>query len=169
MSRSSKIRIRDARGTAIAETAIVTVLLLGLALGVAEFGMILSRVHTMTTLSREGANLAARGSSLQEATDITMANGSDIDLSGHGGVVASRLLVQGGTPRVVEQIATAGYSGSSRIGDVGDDAMGVDSWGMVDGQSVYVMELFYQYEPITPFAGVVDQVIPETLYERAVF
>jgi hypothetical protein len=55
------------------------------------------------------------------------------------------------------------------MGDVGDDALGVENWDLQDGQAVYVMEIFYDYEQLTPFGALVDVAVPDGLYERAVF
>lgn len=164
-----KSQLSDTRGTAIVETAMVVTILLALALGVVEFGNALSREHTITSLSREGANLAARGATLQEAVDVTMTNGTSIGLSSRGGVVATRVQVMGGTPQVMEQKSSVGYASVSRVGKVGAKASGMDQWGVVDGQSLYVVEVFYDYNQITPFGRVVNVVVPSQLYERAVF
>ena len=162
-------RATNDRGTITVETAVVTVLLLSIVLGIVEFGNAYSLVHTMTSLSREGANLAARGTSLEKSVDTVVDNGSTIQLGDKGGVVATRIVVSGGDPKVVEQFATGGYEGRSRMGDVGEDALGVENWGLQDGQAVYVMEVFYDYEQLTPFGTLVDVAVPEGLYERAVF
>lgn len=162
-------RAANDRGTITVETAIVTIILLSMVLGIVEFGNAYSLVHTMTSLSREGANLAARGTSLEKSVDTVVDNGSTIRLAEKGGVVATRIVVSGGDPKVVEQFATGGYEGRSRMGDVGDDALGVENWDLQDGQAVYVMELFYDYEQLTPFGALVNVAVPEGLYERAVF
>ncbi|MGH7559181.1 MAG: TadE/TadG family type IV pilus assembly protein [Gemmatimonadota bacterium] len=162
-------RIDNDRGTITVETAIVTIVLLAMGLGIVEFGNAYSLVHTMTSLSREGANLAARGTSLEKSVDTVLDNGSSIGLADQGGVIATRILVSSGDAKVVEQYATGGYSGLSRMGDVGEDAQEVEDWNLQDGQAVYVMELFYDYEQLTPFGTLVDVAVPEGLYERAVF
>jgi Flp pilus assembly protein TadG len=162
-------RLRDDRGTAVVEAALVTAILGGLALAIIEFGNAYSQAHTLTSLSREGANIAARGTELSVAVDIVMANGAEIGLSSRGGVVGTRIDMIDGTPEVVEQVASAGYAGDSHIGEVGDPAQGTAGWDMVEGQTVYAMELFLDYQELTPFAEFAEVVIPEVLYEMAVF
>lgn len=162
-------RLRDERGTAVVEAALVTALLGALALAVIEFGNAYSQAHTLTSLSREGANIAARGTELNEAIAIVMTNGDEVNLVSHGGAVGTRIEVIDGTPEVVEQVASSGYSGRSMIGEVGDPAQGVATWDLVEGQTVYAMELFLDYQELTPFAAFAEIALPEVLYERAVF
>jgi hypothetical protein len=156
-------------GTATVETALVGGILLMLALGIVEFGTAYSAAHTLSGLSREGANLAARGTSLGESIEVTMENGSDLGLSARGGAIASRIVMEDGTPVLEEQVASGSYAGQSRIGNAGDEVPSAAGWGMRDGQIVYVMEVFYDYEAVTPFNALTGVVVPEVLYERAIF
>jgi hypothetical protein len=167
MSRFS--RTRGERGNALIETVLVSMILLGMVLGIVEFGTALSREHTLTSLSREGANLAARGSSLGESVDVVMTNGSTIGLASKGGAIATRIIVTAGAPLIVGQSASVGYGGLSHVGNVGDTATGMDDWGLVDGQSVHTMEVFYTNDQITPFGSLMGVFVPTQLYERAVF
>jgi hypothetical protein len=159
----------DEAGTAIVEFAIVTPLLLMLVLGVIEYGNVFSNVHTLASLSREGANLASRGATLPVVLDNVMGNGVDIGLSSRGGVVASRLIVTGGVAKVDEQVSSTGYSGKSHVGPANGPATGTGTWGLQEGQIVYVVELFYRYDTVTPLEAVVGIGVPDTLYERAIF
>jgi hypothetical protein len=159
----------DERGTAIVEFAIVTPLLLMLVLGVIEYGNVFSNVHTLASLSREGANLASRGATLPVVVDNVMSSGADIALSGRGGVVASRLIVSGGVAKVDEQVSSTGYAGKSHVGAAKGPATGTGTWGLQEGQIVYVVELFYRYDTVTPLEAVVGIGVPDTLYERGIF
>jgi hypothetical protein len=153
-------RTRDERGNALIETVLVSMILLGMVLGIVEFG---------TALSREGANLAARGSSLGESVNVVMTNGSSINLAGQGGAIATRIIETAGAPLIVGQSASIGYAGLSQVGNIGDTAAGMDDWGLVVGQSVHTMEVFYNYNQITPFGSMMGVLVPTQLYERAVF
>jgi hypothetical protein len=84
-------------------------------------------------------------------------------------VVASRIFVQGGSPDIDEQVASGGYEGKSRLGAAGTPATNVGSWGLQEGQIVYVVELFYRYDNITPLKDLAGIGVPDTLYERGVF
>jgi hypothetical protein len=161
--------IRQERGQELAEAAIILPILLIMAFAVIEFGNAYSIVHTMAGLSREGANLAARGTSLDTTLQIVLTNGSDISLSAQGGTVVTRVQVQSGTPVVIGQVASPGYSGLSRIGTVGNPAQDVGSWGLQAGQDVYAVEIFYRYDQLTPLGNIIGPAVPDTLYERTVF
>jgi hypothetical protein len=161
--------LADEAGTALVEFAMVGSLLLMLALGVIEYGNVFSDVHTLTSLSREGANLAARGATLTEVIATVLGNGGDIALPTHGGAVATRIGVRGGAATVDQQEASPGFAGRSRLGGVGGPASGVGGWNLQEGQTVYVVELFYRYDTITPLRSVVGIAVPDTLYERGIF
>lgn len=83
--------------------------------------------------------------------------------------MASRLQVQSGTARVREQGASTGFGGRSLIGGAGAPAAGTGTWGLTEGQVVYVVEIFYNYNRVTPIQDVLGIGPPATLYERAVF
>jgi Flp pilus assembly pilin Flp len=159
----------DERGTALVEFAMVASLLLVMVLGVVEYGNAFSAVHTLSSLSRESANLAARGATLQQAIDAALAGGAELGLASRGGVVASRIAMRDGAPLVEEQAVSPGWGGGSRLGGPGDPAPEAAGWGLAEGQIVYTVEIFYGYEPVTPFQGAFGLGIPEVLYERGIF
>ena len=161
--------VAEQAGTALVEFAIVTPLLLMMLLGVIEYGNVFSSVHTLASLSREGANLASRGSTLPVVVDNVLTSGSDIGLASRGGVVVSRLVVQGGVAKVDDQVSSTGYGGKSHMGAAKGPAAGTGTWGLQEGQIVYVVELFYRYDTVTPLESVVGIGVPDTLYERGIF
>ena len=169
MSRSSTERLRCERGQAAVELALVLPLLLIILLGVIEFGRAFEMRHAISGLSREAANLAARGTSLQQAVTVTLSNGADLELDSRGGVVASRIVVDDGEVIVDEQEASAGYAGRTRIGLEGARVAGIEVSGLTSGESLYVVEVFYDYSTVTPLAALTNAVFPEELYERSVF
>jgi Flp pilus assembly pilin Flp len=162
-------RFSDDRGAATVEFALVAPILLIIMLGVIEFGRAFERVHAIVGISRESANLAARGTSLQQSAQVAMNSGSDIELSKYGGVIASEVVGQGKVAVVKAQYATAGYAGKSRIGNVGSPAAQLASRNLQAGQSAFVVEVFYKYKAVTPLSRLSDVVFPSTLYERSVF
>ncbi|MBW3560774.1 MAG: pilus assembly protein [Proteobacteria bacterium] len=164
-----RCRLRCRRGQAAVELAMVMPILLIILLGVIEFGRAFELKHAVNGLSREGANLAARGTSLQQAIAVTLSNGADISLDTLGGVVASRVLSSGGTVRIEDQEASAGYAGRSKIGIEGGQVSAIDVSGLSGGESFYVVEVFYDFSTVTPLSGLTRLVFPEELYERTVF
>lgn len=172
MSLSNDRRRRPARGEAgqsVAEFALIAPVLLIIVLGLVEVARAYDVIHSMTGLGREAANIAVRGEELDAVVTVTMQNGDEIRLAGNGGVIASRVVVESGIPVVREQVASDGYVERSRVGLTGFTALGLDGIGLVEGQTVFAVEVFYDYRAVTPLKALVGAVIPEELYERAVF
>jgi Flp pilus assembly protein TadG len=161
--------LRHSGGQSVVELAVVAPILLLMTLGILEFGRILDVSQGLTGLSRESANLAARGTELQKVVEVAMQNGADFGLQAAGGVVATQLTMKDGAPRIQQQVASGGYAGRSRLGKLGEVARGFGTVAFTDGQSVFVVETFYRYEPVTPLRSLASLSLPEELYERAIF
>ncbi len=169
MSRFSERLRRGESGQGMAEFAVTLPFLLLLALGVVEVGRMLETAHAMSNLTREGANAVSRGSSMQAALSLTVQNQEAVGLGKGGRVIVSRVRVQGGVPRVVEQVTSTPSGEGSRVGAPNDEATPYLAAGLVDGRDYYVVELFIPYRSATPFHGLVARVVPETLYDRSLF
>src|SRR5688572_9579496 len=103
---SARSLSRDERGQGLVELVITLPFLLLLALGLIEVSRAIEASHVMSGLAREGANVASGGSTLNEAMTITRTNQVASGLRSDGGVIASRLLVMGGVPRVEAQVVS---------------------------------------------------------------
>ncbi len=170
LGRSAARLLGDERGQELVEFAVLLPVLLLLLLGIVEFGNSYDVLHTMTSVSREGANIAARGEPLDGVLDVVMVNGGDIGLSENGGAVVTRVTVVAGAPMVTEQAATTGYAEESLIGEVGLPASGFDDLVLSNGESYHVVEIFYSYELITPLRNLITAVSPpDVFYQRAIF
>jgi len=168
MSRSVKLT-RDESGQEVLEFALTLPILLVILFGVFEFGNLIDVRHALTGLIREGANIASRGTALQTSLDNMMDNGSDIGLSNRGGGIISVIEVQDGTPRIVEQLATDGFTNNSQLGGVGDEVSELSGLGLTNGQRFHAMEVLYDYAEVTPFGRLVTGVVQDTMYDRAIF
>ena len=161
--------LRDESGQELAETAMILPFLLVVALGIVEFGSMFSTSHTLTSLGREGANIAARGVPLDTVNVLMLENGREIGLASHGGSIASRVVVVDGVPTIQDQGTTDTYAGRSRLGSIGEPAAGLDRLAGAEGASFYVVELFYVYDDRTPLGPILTTTVPDTLYSRAIF
>jgi Flp pilus assembly protein TadG len=159
----------DDRGQGLVELVLTLPFLLLLALGLIEVSRAIEASHIMSGLTREGANVASRGSTLNEAITITRANQEAAGLGSGGGAIASRILVTGGVPRVEAQVASAGYAGLSRVAQSDSIATPYVGAGLLDEGRYYVIELFVPYTPITGFDRLLPGMIPGTLYDRTLF
>jgi len=156
-------------GQGVAEFALALPIILIILLGMVEFSNAYDQVHGLAGLSREGANIAARGTALSEVLTTVVANGETLDMSANGGAIVSRLVVKQGQPVVMAQIATDGYDKESRLTDEDVAAKWIATAGFAEGSTHYTVEVFLNYEPITPLSRLYESVAPSLLYERAVF
>lgn len=160
---------RCERGQDLIEFTMTIPILLIVVFGLLEVGMLLDVGHSMSGLSREGANIAARGTALDSVVQITVSNGGTIGLGARGGAIATRLRIQAGFPVVESQVASTGFVGLSRLGLPGDSVGALATTGLLEGRSYYAVELFLAYEPFTPLSRMVSSVVPDTLYDRSIF
>jgi hypothetical protein len=160
---------RSDSGQGIVEFALSLPIILVILLGMVEFSNAYDRIHGLAGLSREGANIAARGTALSEVLRTVMANGETLNMPANGGAIVSRLVVTQGQPTVMAQIATDAYEQKSQLADDDVAAEWIAMAGFAEGSTHYSVEVFLTYEPITPLAGLYQAVAPSVLYERAVF
>jgi len=155
---------RSDSGQGIVEFALALPVILVILLGMVELSNAYDRTHGLAGLSREGANIAARGTALSEVLTTVMADGETLKLPANGGAIVSRLVVT-----VMAQIATDGYEQKSQLADNDVAAEWIAMAGFAEGSTHYSVEVFLTYEPITPLAALYKAVAPSVLYERAVF
>ena len=156
------------RGSGLVELAMVVPFLVLFLLGAVDASRALGAEHRLSVLSREGANIASRGSTLAETLAVVLANGTDLNLGDRGGVVASRIVVQGTTPVVEAQQASAGYEERSLLGLPDSAVTALTGLDFDDGQSLYAVEIFLDYSRVSPLPAFISGFI-DTLYERAIF
>ena len=168
--RGLKCLLRSDSGQGLVEFSLALPIILIILLGMVEFSNAYDRVHGLAGLSREGANIAARGTALSEVLTTVVADGETLKMSANGGAIVSRLVVQGGEPVIMAQIATAGYDAQTRIIDADSTAATwIAAAGFAEGSTHYAVEVFLAYEPVTPLGHLFQAVTPPVLYERAVF
>ena len=161
--------LRTESGQELVEFALALPLLLILFLGLVEAGNSLSIKHKIAVLTREGANIASRGSSLEETLTAVMESGVDIRLSETGGAIISRVVVDDGEPVIDAQLAHPGFETRSRIGLPDSTAVVLSGLPFEDGQVLYVVEILVDYDPLTPLAALVPAGVADEVYERAIF
>lgn len=167
--RRTRRGVRNRRGQAVLEAALVIPILLLACLGLVEAGNGLTIKHKMATLSREGANIASRGSSLDETLLVVMTNGAQIGLQTNGGAIVTYLEVIDGDPTVLDQRASPAYAGLSRIGSVGEVSTLLEDVAFHDGQALAAVEVFVEYKALTPLASLLPSGVMDEIYERAIF
>lgn len=151
------------------EAALVTPILLMILLGLVESGNALSLRHKMAVLSREGANLASRGTSLEETLNVVLTNGDEIGLSEQGGAIVTRVVVTKGIPLIDRQVASPGYDADSRLGLPDSTVVPLGSLDFEEGQVLHAVEIIIRYESMTPVGGMLPEGFARTVYDRAIF
>jgi hypothetical protein len=190
-------RLRHERGQSMVEFAMVLPFLLVIVLGVVEVGYALLDQHVVTKMSREGANLISRDSTLQQAeAALRSMSGRPIDFADGSKAIFS-VLKQGAT------VGTANYGqmilyARHEFGNLGEashvQTAGGGGYGgppyyeaansdnntglrvtslpsnliSVPGGFIYVVEVYTRHELITPFDRFGVNV-PDTLYSIAFF
>lgn len=156
-------------GQAMVEAALVIPILLVLLLGLIESGNGLAIKHKLAVLSREGANIAARGTTLEETLNVVMTGGDEIQLSEHGGAIVSRIVVADGDPVIDAQATISGFEGESRLGSTDETVLPLNGVALVEGQVFHAVEIIYDYEPMTPLGRLLPSALTDKVYERAFF
>jgi hypothetical protein len=167
--RITRCLLGDDRGQDLVEFVLVLPVLLLVVFGIIEFGTLLDRGHSLSVVSREGANIASRGASLDSVVQVTVNSGAAWNLASTGTVVATELNVQGGVTMVIDQRTFGGLGASSRLGNPGGPAQAYQAQGLLAGQTYFVVEVFLPYQPFTPLKNLVNGLVPDTLYDRTLF
>lgn len=159
-------------GQAMVELAIVLSLLLVLLLAIIDFGRALNDLQVMVGLTRQGSNLASRGNTLVESAAAVVAGSAPLNLRSNGEVIVTSVANINRVNTITGQVSQGGISPSSKIGKgVGSPATvpTATTTLLQNGQTVYVTEVFYSYQPITPIGNLLKIVMPSELYEVAYF
>jgi hypothetical protein len=156
------------KGQEIVEFSLLLPVLLVLLFGVVEAGRALATEQRLSALSREAANIASRGATLDEALTLVMTNGSDVALEARGGAVVSRIVVVDSIPVVFAQETSAGYEQRSLLGLPDSVVTVLDGLQLDAGQTLFAVELYLDQPAFTPLPAFVEGWVG-SLYERAIF
>jgi len=162
------------RGQAIVEFTLFAMVLVFLFFGLIDFSRVIQARLILINLSREGSNLASRGTSLTNAVADVINDASPWNMNSSGRVIASSVLNSNGTFIITEQVASGGLSGAaapSRIGHVGGNAtLPVTSVPLPQpNQYLYITEVYWPFTPLTPIGQLLGLTLPPVLYDVAYF
>jgi Flp pilus assembly protein TadG len=164
--------VANESGQAAVEFAMVATLVLMLLLAIIDFGRALNYLQVMVGLTRQGSNLASRGTSLAQSAAAVVAGSAPLNLSNNGEVTVTSVAKINNVNTITGQASQGGISCTSKIGQgVGNRATvpSAAATMLQNGQTIFVTELCYSYRPITPIGNLVKMVMPPTLYEAAYF
>jgi Flp pilus assembly protein TadG len=163
-------------GQAAVELALAVTLLLVLICGTIDFGRALNDLQTMADLTRQGCNLASRGTTLTQAAAGVISGESGLDLANKGLVIITSITNNSSVFTISGQASQGKLAQSSKIGTgVGTNVTSTlptaAKNSIQNGQTIFVTEIFYGFTPVTPIGGITNNAInmPATLYNSAYF
>ncbi len=167
-------RIEDERGGALVEFALCISMLLVLVYGLIDFSQIILDHQVMSGLSRQGSDLASRGTKLQDTVSALDTQGASLNIGANGRIIVTAVAEDSsGNFQIVDQAESPpGISVTSAVGSgVGNTATMPASakTALKAGQTLYVTEVFYSYRPMTPIGAFLNTSLASTLYESAYF
>jgi Flp pilus assembly protein TadG len=173
-------RLEEERGAAFIEVALCLPLMFVLAFGLIDFSQIIFDNQMLTSLTRQGSNLASRGWPLTDTgTEIgvvsaLVAQGASLNIGTRGRIIVTEVANDSsGKPQIKGQqesptgirVASAVGSGVGKPATVPRTALTV----LNAGQTLFVTEVFYSYAPMTPVGGFLKMKLTSTLYDVAYF
>jgi Flp pilus assembly protein TadG len=166
-------RLGDQSGQALIEFMFVAFVLLFMLFGLIDFSRAISTRQVLTNISREGSNLASRGTPLSNSVAAVISSASPLTLDTNGRVIITAVTNSNGTFVITEQLASAGVA-ISKIGTgVGTDVTSTMPSTAVPipqpSQTVYVTEVFYTFQAATPVGQLLNFSLPTQLYDVAYF
>src|ERR1035438_1266871 len=171
-------------GQALIEFTLVAVALIVLIFGVIDFCRAIYLRQLLVNLSRETANLEARGSGTTTLDIMTNALGAAIleakpslGLNSSPRLLTTTAFPNFGTHSTISQQYTAGSlaGATSAVGtstNLGNTAKLPKTAGSIlpANRTVYVAEIYYKFIPITPVGNLINHILlPTRFYDAAYF
>ena len=159
-------------GQAAMEFALIATLMLLIFSMLIDFSQAIHDVQVMAGLSRQGSNLASRGTSLSDSAAAVLAGDSAMNLNSNGEVIITSVTNINRVLTITDQVSQGNVSKTSKVGKgVGNRATVPTSAAAMlqPGQTIYITEIFYSYQPITPINNLLKFAMPSTLYQVAYF
>jgi hypothetical protein len=128
----------------------------------------------LINLSREGANLASRGTSVTNTVDALVASANPLNITNDGRVILTLIQRQPDLSlKVIDQYASGGLSDPSRVAPLRNikDSVWTNINNLISqpNQVLTITEVFYTYKAVTPLGRFVGVAIASPQYDAAYF
>lgn len=174
--RRSNLRSRRRQhhsGLAVVEFALMLPVLLMMLFACIDIGRVILVRQVMLNLSREAANLACRGTAFADVMTAVQTSAAPLNLGTDGYVILSEVYRSSATVVTIKsRLSYGGHAGTSHIGaGVGSAASLPATTPVVPpvGMSLFVAEVFYRSNPITPLGHFVSLATTNSYYDVAFF
>lgn len=159
-------------GQALLEFAVGAMILATIVFAMIDSARAIFDMQVMSFLSGQGSNLASRGTALTDsATAVVTASGSLNLGSAYGKVIVTSVYNNNGALSITGQNSLGTMAATSKVGTgVGSSATLPTSAKPPNSQTVYVTEVFYSFQSITPMGKLFTKTLmPSTLYDVAYY
>jgi hypothetical protein len=172
--------LRVSKGQTLIELTFIFPIMVALLYGAIEVGSVISDYLTITSTTREGANLTARNTPPNTALDAIITAAAPTIRSTNQAqwrVIYSKIIQNPGIPcppkpctyQVQSQIIRGNYAQNSKLGAVGGNVTVISGIGTIEpGQTFHAIEVYYNYAPdVMTYVG--SNLINTTFYDRTIF
>ncbi len=169
--RAGREFLRDESGQSLVEFAFSMILLLVMVFGVVDLSRGIYVALVVTNLTGEGSSLASRGTSLSDSAAAVVAASAPLTLSTNGRVIVSSVYNNNNVIQLTGQASSGNLIVSSRVGTLIGGAAVVPAAAKPQlNQTVYVTEVFYTLNSITPLGNFVSGFyLPPQIYDVAYY
>jgi len=170
----SKQREKTSRdsGQALVEFAVGAMLLATIVFAMIDSSRAIFDMQVMSFLSGQGSNLASRGTALSDTATAVVNASASLNLgSSSGKVIVTSVYNNNGALSITGQSSLGTLAATSKVGTgVGSSATLPSNAKPLNSQTVYVTEVFYSFQAITPMGHLYTKtLLPSTLYDVAYY
>ena len=178
LSNSLVRAIRGRSAQALIEFVFVVVVLVVLTFGLIDFSRFLTTRQTLINVSREGSNLSLRQTSLSNAVTAVIASASPLTIANTGSGPKGRVIITEVSRSNTVNVITDQYAAGGLTTAVSKFGTGINRQVTMPAgvtgipqpnDKVYITEVYYTFQPITPIGRLLNFALPSQFYDVAYF